>query len=181
MQAGIQTTCLAVGLWEANEVRLLALPKSTPLQVVSLGTSHARSILAGHMASALMLFVGTADGSVVFCQVSAAQRATPAAAASYTPESDGAGTGDGSCAGGTADVRRVYAGSSGVALHWVPARGSTPAHVYAQSDRGLVLQEAAGAASSAGALDPLRHMPYKDRPHADSSAFLFESPLNLRA
>ena len=109
-------------------MQLLSLQAATPLLVLPLGTGHARSIVSGHIRSMHTLFVGTSDGSVVFC-------ALPAGEASA----------ESSAAGSPVQARRAHAGSSGVALHWVPPRDGAPAHVYAQSDRGLILREIAGA------------------------------------
>ena len=121
-------THLAVGLWEANEVQLISLVSSKgsqahqPLASIPLGTSHARSITAGPLGGHDTIFVGTSDGSVVFCPVPHAD--SPAESS-------------------PSQIRRVHAGSGGAMLHWVPERAGTHAHVYAQADRGLVIRERA--------------------------------------
>ena len=62
-----QSMCLAVGLWEANEVQLMSLTEATSLHTLFLSSGHARSIVAGQLDSQHMIFVGTSDGSVVYC------------------------------------------------------------------------------------------------------------------
>lgn len=129
---------LAMGLWEANEVQLLSLPDASLMHTVPLISSHARSIVTGRMGSTDMLFAGCSDGTVVYAPLPSATSAGHESA------------GDAS----SPQARRVHAGASGVALHWVPEQQDTAAHVYAQSDKGLVLRVAAGTDSSSAGTGP---------------------------